>query len=88
MADPFFCFLARKGSGKGAAKISHYSRVSQKATNRIESLFLDEYLPLKFRELYYQLLRHDGGTMEQIDEAIQTIVVMLQIPRHSALRGF
>ena len=48
--------------------------------NKIHELLVKDEVITK-RELYYQLLRHDGGTMEQIDEAIQTIVVMLQIPR-------
>lgn len=48
--------------------------------NKIHELLVNNEFITK-RELYYQLLRHDGGTMEQIDEAIQTIVVMLQIPR-------
>ena len=48
--------------------------------NKIHALLVNDEVITK-RELYYQLLRHDGGTMEQVDEAIQTIVVMLQIPR-------
>ena len=49
--------------------------------NRIHQLLIDNEKITK-RGLYYQLLVHQGGNMKQIDEAIHSIVVMLQIPRH------
>ena len=49
--------------------------------NKIHELLVKDEKVTK-RELYYQLVRHeDCGSMGLIDDAIHTIVIMLQIPR-------
>ena len=48
--------------------------------DKIHALLIDDE-KISLRELYYQMLGQDGGTVTQISEAISAICIMLQIPR-------
>ena len=58
---------------------------------RIHKLLVDDE-KVTLRELYYQMLGQDGGTVTQISEAVTVISIMLQIPRgqlriHASSKG-